>query len=311
MKHAIIISLAFLLGVQLTSGQQNGKFQLHFIDVGQGDAALLITPGGETVLFDNGVANHCNLPIDYLKKVGVKKIDYLITSHYHDDHIGCTRELLQEFPLSMVAFDDGRSYSSDTFSDYLEAIGRKRRTAFPEEKITLDSCSATPVVITIIATKGAGVETDNENDLSLVALIRFGSFDAVMGGDLSGFNKNGYSDIESVIAKKVGQVELYKVHHHCSSYSSNNFWLATINPKVGIISASSTIGRNYHHPTSQCLTRLHNANISTYWTELTGSVAPNQEFDKIGGNITVEVDPTTNSFTVQYGNRNTDYYTDW
>lgn len=311
MRHSLYISLAFLLGIQLSYGQQNGKFQLHFIDVGQGDAALLVTPGGETVLFDNGVANHCNLPIDYLKKIGIKKIDYLITSHYHDDHIGCTRELLQEFPLSKVALDDGRSYSSDTFSEYLEAIGGKRRTTFPEEKITLDSCSATPVVITIIATKGAGVETDNENDLSLVALIRFGSFDAVMGGDLSGFNKNGYSDIESVIAKKVGQVEVYKVHHHCSSYSSNNFWLATINPKVGIISASSTIGRNYHHPTAQCLNRLHNANITTYWTELTGSVAPIQERDRIGENIIIEADPKDNAFVVKHGGTNSDFYHNW
>ncbi len=311
MNKSLITFLLLFLSCQFSIGQQNGKLQIHFIDVGQGDAALLITPQGETVLFDDGVANYCNYPIDYLKKLGIDHIDYLIISHYHDDHIGCTEEVLQKFPLKVAAYDRGGSYNSKPFQRYIRAVGSKRKLAHPGQTISLDSCSTSPVVITVVAVNGAGISTNNENDLSLVSLVHFGEFDAVFGGDLSGYDKNGYRDIESIIAKKVEQVEVYKVHHHCSSYSTNDFWLAKIKPKVGIISASSTIGHNYHHPTTQCLKRLHKANVITYWTEQTGSATPDTAFDKIGGNIVIEVTPNSNYFTATYRNSITDTIPNW
>src|SRR5213083_318732 len=67
----------------------DGTLQLHFMDVGQGDGAILIAPDGETVLFDNGVWGNCTKPINYLTSLGVTKIDYQIISHYHRDHYGC------------------------------------------------------------------------------------------------------------------------------------------------------------------------------------------------------------------------------
>ena len=173
----------------------------------------------------------------------------------------------------------------------MKAVGAKRKTASPGQKITLDSATANPVKIEFVAVNGNGIETTNENDLSLVAVIRFGKFDAVMGGDLSGFDTGEYKDIESSVAGKVGQVEVYKVHHHCSRYSTNDKWLSVVKPKVGIISASGTIGRNHNHPTQECLERLHKAGVKTYWTETGGGAEPEPGLDVVGGNIVVEAEP--------------------
>jgi hypothetical protein len=63
--------------------QGNGRLQLHFMDVGQGDGAVLITPGGQSVLFDKGVLNQCSAPVSYLQRLGLTRIDYHIASHYH------------------------------------------------------------------------------------------------------------------------------------------------------------------------------------------------------------------------------------
>jgi len=80
-----------------------------------------------------------------------------------------------------------------------------------------------------------GVNTANENDRSLVAVVRFGQSDAEIGGDLSGFDTPSYKDIEASIAPKVGRVEVYNVHHN-NSHSSNPEWFQITEPKVGIFS---------------------------------------------------------------------------
>ena len=71
----ILSTLIFLLFVVSSAfGQANGKLQIHFIDVGQGDGATLISPKGETVMFDNGIVGHCDLPISYLQQIGSQRL---------------------------------------------------------------------------------------------------------------------------------------------------------------------------------------------------------------------------------------------
>jgi beta-lactamase superfamily II metal-dependent hydrolase len=288
-------------------GQANGKLQIHFMDVGQGDGAILISPNGETVLFDDGVMKQCDKPLAYLQQLGVTKIDYHITSHYHADHIGCAAQVLGEFPLQKTAFDRGESYHSGTYDAYVAITGSKRQAATTSTTITLDQGSASPVTINLVALNGNGISTDNENDKSLVAVVHFGQFDAEIGGDLSGIDTGDYKDIESSVAPHVGEVEVYKVHHHGSAYSSNKTWLDTIKPVVAIISTGD--GNTYGHPTLECLDRLHAANIKRiYWTETGAGVDPDPTRDVVGGNIIVEVAPASTTFTVTYKGTSTDTY---
>jgi hypothetical protein len=169
-----------------------------------------------------------------------------------------------------------------------------------------------PVRIDFAALNGNGVPKadKNENDMSLVCVVRFGQFDAVLGGDLSGAKRGGYQDVETSVAGKVGQVEVYKVHHHASRYSSNTNWLSVIKPKIGIISCGTSSNR---HPTKECLDRLHAANLALYWTEQGNGegVVPEPTKDFIGKNIIVECGTNTTTFTVTYAGDRTDTYTVW
>jgi len=303
-----LVSFVFYLSSN-TLAQSNGKLQIHFMDVGQGDGTLLISPLGETVLFDNGARGNCDKPLSYLQQLGVTKIDYHIASHYHTDHIGCTSQVLSEFPLQKTAYDRGGTYPSSTFDSYVSKVGSKRQTATKSTVVTLDGSSAKPVRVNFVALNGNGIATDNENDLSLVAVVHYGNFEAVIGGDLSGFKSENYEDIETSVAPDVGQVEVYKVHHHGSRYSSNSNWLNTIKPMIGIISTGN--GNTYGHPTIECLERLHKAGVKTYWTETGNGADPEPGYAIVGHNIVVEVAPTATSFSVTYNDTHVDNYPFW
>jgi beta-lactamase superfamily II metal-dependent hydrolase len=310
MKRIVLVALFLSCCASASFAQANGKLQIHFMNVGQGDGAVLISPLGEVVLFDDGVNNQCEKPVSYLAQLGITKINYLIVSHYHADHIGCTAQVFNKFPLQKKSLDRGGNYNSGLFNVYVQTVGAKRTTATPNMIITLDAASPNPVQIKIVAVNGDGIQTENENDLSLIASVKFGTFDALFGGDLSGFKTDNYEDIESSVATKVGQVEVYKVHHHGSRYSSNKTWLTAIKPRVGIISTGN--GNTYGHPTEECLDRLHAAGVKTYWTTGGNGVAPDPGNDVVGGDIIVESAPNSSTFTVSYhGAAEPDTYSNW
>src|SRR5688572_4721557 len=218
LKNIFLTGLILLLAVASGFGQANGKLQIHYMDVGQGDGAVLISPLGEVLLFDNGW-NRCNQrSVAYLGKIGVKHIDYMIISHYHADHFGCTTAVLNRFPLRKHSYDrpGDPENVTDTYDAYVAAVGSKRRHVTETTTITLDAGSDNPVTINIAAFNGAGVTTTNENDQSIAAVVHFGEFDVMMAGDLSGFKTSRYKDIETPVSKKVGQVEVLKVNHHGS-----------------------------------------------------------------------------------------------
>jgi competence protein ComEC len=309
-KVRIFCVVFYLVSCWAAIAQQNGKLQIHFMDVGQGDGAVMISPKGEIVMFDSGLGGHSDLPISYLQQLGVDHVDYHITSHYHNDHMGCVPEVLSEFPLRKFAYDRGGSYNSSQFDRYVRTVGDKRKQAVDGTSLVLDRGSNAPVRIDFVASNGNGVETDNENDMSLVSVVHFGKFDAVFGGDLSGMDANQYADIETSVGPKVGEVEVYKVNHHGSRYSSNEVWLKAIHPKIGIISCGD--GNSYRHPTAACLTRLHASDVQcVYWTERGNGAQPHPPQDKVGGNILIEVEPGSTKFKVIYAGQQVDEYDDW
>jgi len=138
-----LVGLAGILGLSclwatLALAQANGKLQIHFMDVGQADGALLISPKGQTVLFDDGAERNCEQPVSYLQQLGVTTIDYHIASHYHADHIGCAREVFQEFPLQREAYGRGGDYRASTYDRYAASVGTHRKTVTDRTEIVLD-----------------------------------------------------------------------------------------------------------------------------------------------------------------------------
>lgn len=273
----------------------NGHLQLHFLNVGQGDAALVISPQGQVVMIDNG-PNNCARTTSYLDTLGVLGVEAHIASHYHADHIGCTPQTVAHAPLTWAAVDRGASYSTQAYAQYAAAVGAKRMTGTPGSTVPLDS----GVYLDFLAANGAGVGgASDENDLSLVVRVRYGGFDAVFGGDLSGAFSSGYADVESAVAPLVGPVEVYKVNHHGSRFSSNANWLRVTRPRVGIVSVGAT--NPYGHPATEALSRLHAAGVRTFWTTAGNGAPPIPGHDTVAGDVVVEVAPGASTFSVRYG----------
>jgi beta-lactamase superfamily II metal-dependent hydrolase len=314
MVYRMLFLLIGLLAFrEIANAQANAKLQIHHMDVGQGDGAVLISPDGEVVLFDAGEdlkKRDCTKLVSYLDQLGVKRIDYMYVSHYHKDHIGCIPAVLDQFQLQGDVYDRGDAYAGKTFDNYEKVVRNHRKTAAIGDSITLDRNSQNPVVITVVVVNGksrhGNVQTENENDLSLSAVVSFGSFREEIGGDLSGDNTGMYQDVEGPVAPDVGKIDVYKVHHHCSAHSTNDVWMNTTQPTVGIISTGDTNG--YEHPAAECLERLHKHNVKTYWTEAGNGEDPDSDYDVVGGNIVVEVAPKATSFTVTYGGARIDSY---
>jgi competence protein ComEC len=319
-QELVLLAAALAIGASGTLAQGNGRLQIHFMNVGQADAAILISPRGQTVLFDVG-ENKCNEPLAYLSGIGVTVVDYLVVSHFHKDHIGCTTKVLAEVPVRVAVYDRGTNDPplkpsgeaiTDTYRDYQIAVASRRRTAVPGQSIRLDANTPNPVTITFMVVDGAapgGIQADvnNENDRSVVAVVHFGAFDAVLGGDLSGKKTGDYHNVESRVAGVMGPVELYKVGHHGSSHSSNDDWLRAITPIVGIISAGAE--NTHDHPKRDALDRLHAANVRTYWTTRgMAATPPTQGLDFVGDDIVVEAAPGSSQFTVTYAGTQTHTY---
>jgi beta-lactamase superfamily II metal-dependent hydrolase len=265
----------------------NGKLQIHHIDVGQGDAALIVSPLGQVVLVDTGPYDNCTPFLNYASGLGVTSIDYHFASHYHADHIGCLDELLSGgVTLNIAGYDRGYSYTTATYTTYVNTVGAKRQTLTKNQIVTLDAGSAHPVYIKCVDLNGAGVYSptgSDENAKSVTLKVSYGDFDEVLGGDLT-----ASPSVEPTVGPEVGDVEVYKVHHHGSASSTYDAWLTATTPEVGVISVGD--GNSYGHPTSNALTRLHNHNVKTYWTETGAGATPAQGWDKVGGTIVIEAD---------------------
>ena len=149
--------------------------------------------------------------------------------------------------------------------------------------------------IEFVALNGNGISgANNENDLSVVAVVRFGGFDAVLAGDLSrrdGVTLQRHRNI--MWRRSLRQVEVYKVNHHGSKYHTNRVWISTVKPKVAIVSAEF----GHKHPTVAALSRMHDQNVRTYWTTPGDGADPNPQFDRIAGNILVETEPGSQFFS--------------
>jgi beta-lactamase superfamily II metal-dependent hydrolase len=279
------VALALVLVAPAAAVTATGRLQIIQLDVGQGDGAVIISPLGEVAMVDNGVYTNPTPAggvkvLAQLQALGVTHVKHHFASHYHSDHIGLMNTIFGSGGITLdYGWDRGGSYSSATYTNYVNVLGSRRRMLVKNQVITLDSLAAHPVTIKVVDLNGAGLSTTDENSLSVALKISYGEFDMLMAGDSPGLSGGGGVNVEGVIGPATGPVEAFKVHHHGSRYSSNAAFLSAIQPKVGVISVGT--GNSYGHPTADALTRLHNAGVRTYWTETGSGVAPNPTWDKV------------------------------
>ena len=263
-------------------------------DVGQGDATLVRSPGGMTLLFDAGPSGSQAVILPYLDSAGVDSLDYIVTSHYHADHIGAVAAVYNAKGARHGVWDRGWSYTTSTYNTYAATVAAARRTLTQGQVLDVGA----GVTATVLALNGNGVldapfsNGSRENEYGVALLIEYGDFSFFQAGDLPGINNNSNRDIETSVAQTMvatgkADIDVYRVSHHGSYTSSNAFFLNTTTPVVAIISCGAD--NTYGHPHQAPVVRMQERGIHMYMTtEGVGHTLPPEDMTIVGGHIVIE-----------------------
>jgi competence protein ComEC len=238
---------------------------LHFLSVGQGDAALIRTPAGHWILVDAGPAGMGRdagreVVLPFLVRHGVRRLAAFVLSHAHLDHLGGAAAVLETIPADLI-LEPGEPVPEPRYLALLDlaaARGITWRAARRGDSLALDG-----VILRVLHpdTTWAGWRLD-VNDDSVVLLVEQGEFRALLAGDLG-------VHAESALAGRVGPIDLLKVGHHGSAGSSGTPWLAELRPRAAIVS----VGANrYGHPAPAAMARLADAGVEVWRTDREGTV---------------------------------------
>jgi beta-lactamase superfamily II metal-dependent hydrolase len=230
--------------------------QIYFIDVEGGQATLFVAPSGESMLIDTGWSGHNSRDADRIamvaKRAGVKKIDYLVVTHFHEDHVGGVPQLAGKLPIRNFV-DHGSTVetdprSSELFKAYTEYRGKgnhilaKPGDTIPVKGLDVQVLTANGDEISKPLTGGGQANPlcsdaklrerdDTENARSVGTLITFGKFRVIDLGDLT-WNKEHELFCPD---NKIGAVGLYIVSHHGSELSGSPAMVHALHPQVAIM----------------------------------------------------------------------------
>lgn len=253
-----------------------GDLIAHFIDVGQGDATLLIGPDF-TILVDAGRHDRDDV-VPYLKKVGVKSIDLLVGTHPHADHIGQLDKVLQNFKVSEV-WMSGDAHTSKTFERALDAIldsGAEYYEPRAGEQFQIGSLQ-----IDVINPKQL---TGDLNNGSIGMRVLYGNVAILLTGDIE-------KEIEAQMIrdKRPLEAQIFQLGHHGSSTSNTQEFLNAVKPEVAIYSAGA--GNSYGHPHKEVVDRVKGMGIKLYGTDIYGTIIINTD----GKTYSIKTEKSTQS----------------
>ncbi len=252
----------------LGSGSADGdrELALHFLDVGQGDGAVLRTPGGRWVLIDAGPSGERSdagrrVVAPFLTRKGARGLAVVVLSHAHADHLGGIPSVLKRFPAGVV-IEPAALVADPLYGDFLKSLAASRtawHSARTGERFVLDG-----VDFTVLHPDPKWAEWGEDvNEDSVVLLVEYGRFQALFAGDAG-------IPAEAALRKRLMPVDLLKVGHHGSRGSTGDDWLTVLRPKAAIIS----VGRNeYGHPAPETLRRLAAHQVEVRRTDLDGTVS--------------------------------------
>jgi competence protein ComEC len=250
-----------------TAGPQGG-LEVHFIDVGQADC-IFIRQNDATMLIDAG--NNADGPavVGYLQDQGVQKLDTVIGTHPHEDHIGGLDQVLQTFSVGSLLMPKV-SHTSKTFEDVLNAIDQKGlhvTSPVPGRQFMVGDAQCT-ILAPLPNTY------DDLNNYSVVVRITFGDTAFLFTGDAGAL-----SEQEMLNNSLPLQADVLKVGHHGSNYSSTAAFLQAVLPSIAVISVAKD--NDYGHPSPETIQRLQAAGATVYQTSQAGTIIAYSDGDSV------------------------------
>lgn len=233
--------------------------EIHYLDVGQADAALILCDN-EAMLIDGGNVDDSSMIYTYLKNHGISHLKYVIASHGHEDHVGGISGALN-FATVETAYCSVTEYDSKPFANF------KKYLALQNVEITVpmagDSFMLGSASVEIIGP--ISYEQSNHNNLSIVLRIVYGNTSFLFTGDAERAEEQDILNAGYPLKSTV-----LKVGHHGSENSTTYPFLREIMPEYAIIS----VGKDnaYGHPTEAALSRLYDADVIVYRTDIYGTI---------------------------------------
>ena len=235
------------------------SFEIHFIDVGEADAALVLCDG-KAMLIDGGNAEDSSLIYSYLKSHSLKHLDYIVCSHAHEDHVGGLAGALNyasaDHALCPVTSYDSKAFKS--FVSYLEKQKVSITVPSAGDKFSLGSASVQ--ILGPVTT-----DEDDPNNSSIILRIVYGDTSFLFTGDAE------REEEQAVLASgRTLDSTVLKVGHHGSDTSTTYPFLREVMPEYAVISVGKD--NSYGHPTENTLSRLRDADVKVFRTDLQGDV---------------------------------------
>lgn len=236
----------------------NSELKIYYLNVGQADC-ILIQNEGQNMLIDAGNNADGENITQFLQSLKISKIDFLIGTHPHEDHIGGLDNIINNFNIGTIYMPKVAT-TTKTFEDVLDAIENKKLTVTtPEIGNTFNMGSASFQILS------AGTNEEDLNSCSIVLKLSFGDQAYLFTGDAETVNEE-----QMILSEYDLNASVLKVAHHGSNTSSSEKFLDKVSPDIAIIMVGE--GNSYGHPHNEVLNRLNARNIKIYRTDINGTI---------------------------------------
>jgi len=251
-----------MLSLNLLQQLKPATLTLTFFDVGQGDAALLKTPNDKHILIDAGVwspgyNSGKSLILPHLQSSGIEKLDAIILSHPHADHIGGIIDLIEEIPVDVI-YNSGYEYDSKLYQSYLELA--KNKSVPTKSLVAGDTLNIDPSILFLVLGPDGHTYNSDPNEHSVVLNVIYGESEFLFTGDAGEDQEerliHAYSDLLDT--------DILKVGHHGSRTSSSLPFLKTVTPDIAVVSLAER--NRFRHPHKEALARLKHSNAELLFT---------------------------------------------
>jgi len=252
---ALTICAALLaLSAAIAASAGAPLMRYYGVDVGQGDCSLFILPGGETIVIDAGPEKNARRTARYLKSCGVRKIDLLVATHPHEDHIGSMRALLSAFPVGMI-WDSGFSWGSHIQEKFYRDI-KKRNIPFKTVgRGDAAKLGGTELRVLAPARRLKNTRSDPNNNC-VVMLVTYRKISFLMTGDME---REEYASI-----RPLPRATVLKAAHHGSSNGTSSRLLREVSPEIIVISYAKE--NDYGYPHRETVAAIRQAGVRRFDT---------------------------------------------
>ena len=243
------------------SHESGGDLRAYFLDVGQGDSTLILFKN-LTILIDAGEQEKGDVVVRDLQSLGIARIDLLVATHPHSDHIGGMETVIGAVPVTRVV-DAGMPHPSPLYARFLDAVEARHipYTVVHEG----DTINLNPALRILVLSPQEQQSGDDLNDNSVVLRISYGTFNILLTGDA------GFAAENRMLATGYAlDAEILKVAHHGSIYSTGGRFLERVHPEVAVIPVGAA--NPYGHPADATLAALEQAGCTVYRTDRDGDI---------------------------------------